>query len=79
MYSYGIEYGDVVIAFTFTSKCLKVVIPNGGMPFYSKRHRKLYVCDKIRTIYIALYVIDLLISVTYIWTTWSMTSKIDGV
>jgi len=43
MYPYGSEQGDLVI--TFKSKCHRVVISNyGGIPVYSKRHRKLNIC-----------------------------------
>ena len=44
MYPYGNAAGDSLISFDTTErKCFKIVIPDGGMAFFGKRHRKLHV------------------------------------
>lgn len=44
MYPYGGAAGDSVIAFDISGKkCFKINIPDGGMAFFGKRHRKLHV------------------------------------
>ncbi|XP_078349239.1 mucin-like protein [Oculina patagonica] len=45
MYPYGVAAGDSVIAFDiYRRKCFKIPIPDGGMAFFGKRHRKLHIC-----------------------------------
>ena len=44
MYPYGDAAGDSVIAFDISGKkCFRINIPDGGMAFFGKRHRKLHV------------------------------------
>ena len=44
MYPYGDAVGDSVIAFDISGKkCFRINIPDGGMAFFGKRHRKLHV------------------------------------
>ncbi|KAL9953601.1 hypothetical protein ACROYT_G041044 [Oculina patagonica] len=45
MYPYGVAAGDSVVAFDISErKCFKIPIPDGGMAFFGKRHRKLHIC-----------------------------------
>ena len=44
MYPYGDAAGDSVLPYDINKrKCFKIVIPDGGMAFFGKRHRKLHV------------------------------------
>ena len=45
MYPYGDAAGDSSIPYNINNKgkCLKISIPDAGMLFFGKRHRKLYV------------------------------------
>jgi len=44
MYPFGDTAGDSVIAFDISrKKCFRINIPDGGMAFFGKRHRKLHV------------------------------------
>jgi len=44
MYPYGDVSGDSLIAYNrYTSRCFKIDIPDFGMLFFGKRHRKVYV------------------------------------
>lgn len=45
MYPYGDGAGDSSIPYNINNKgkCLKITIPDAGMLFFGKRHRKLYV------------------------------------
>lgn len=50
MYPYGEDAGDSVITFDIRGKkCFKINIPDGGMAFFGKRHRKLYVSPLSRS------------------------------
>ena len=41
MYPYGSEVGDTLL--TFVNKCIRKDIPRGGLRFFERRHRKLFV------------------------------------
>ncbi|XP_068728477.1 mucin-like protein isoform X2 [Montipora capricornis] len=43
MYPYGESAGDTQLSFT-ERQCPKIYIPGGGMRFFSKRFRELYIC-----------------------------------
>ncbi|XP_068712588.1 uncharacterized protein [Montipora foliosa] len=45
MYPYGDAAGDSIITFDISGKkCFRINIPDGGIAFFGKRHRKLHVC-----------------------------------
>ena len=45
MYPYGVAAGDSSVPYDIIKrgKCFKITIPDAGMLFFGKRHRKLYV------------------------------------